>query len=136
MAEEQTRNFGKNVRSVRDALNMKQKEFARGLDISIQHLSDIERGKKGTGLDFFAKMLNEYNVNLNYLLLGEGEMFLQGIGKDRVLLDQLADANPDVKQFLNYFIHSGLVHYRVLSDFRKYFNEEEQAIKNDVEKNT
>jgi transcriptional regulator with XRE-family HTH domain len=134
MADEQTKKFGKHVRKVRKALHLNQKEFSRGLGISFQHLSDIERGKKGTGLDFFFKMLTVYNVNLNYLLLGEGEMFLQEIGNNQSLLKGFAANNPDAKEFLYYFVNSSMVHYHVLSDFRKFFNAEEKSIKDDIKK--
>ena len=134
MADKQTKKFGKHVREVREALHLKQKEFSRGLGISYQHLSDIELGKQGTGLDFFFKMITVYNVNLNYLLLGEGEMFLQETGNNQELLKGFAVNNPDVKDFLYYFINSSMVHYHVLSDFRKFFNAEETAIKYDIKK--
>ncbi len=134
MADEQTKKFGKHVRKVRKALHLKQKEFSRGLGISFQHLSDIERGKKGTSLDFFFKMLTVYNVNLNYLLLGEGEMFLREIDNNQELLKGFAANNPDVKEFLYYFVNSSMVHYHVLSDFRKFFNAEEKAIKDEIKK--
>jgi transcriptional regulator with XRE-family HTH domain len=134
MADEQKKIFGKHVRKVRDALNLKQKEFSQGLGISVQHLSDIERGKKKTCLDFFFKMVKVYNVNLNYLLLGDGEMFLQEIGNNQSLLKGFAANNPDAKEFLYYFVNSSMVHYHVLSDFRKFFNTEEKAIKDDIKK--
>lgn len=134
MADEQKKIFGKHVREVRDALNLKQKEFSQGLGISVQHLSDIERGKKKTCLDFFFKMVKVYNVNLNYLLMGEGEMFLQETANNQVLLKGFAANNPDAKEFLYYFTNSSLVHYHVLSDFRKFFNAEEKAIKDDIKK--
>ena len=134
MADEQTKKFGKHVRKVREALHLNQTEFARGLGKSFQHLSDIERGKKKTGLDFFIKMLTVYNVNLNYLLQGEGEMFLQEIDNNQLLLKEYASSNPDVKEFLHYFVNSSMVHYHVLSEFRKFFNAEEKAIKNDIKR--
>ena len=134
MADEQKKIFGKHVREVRDALNLKQKEFSQGLGISVQHLSDIERGKKKTCLDFFFKMVKVYNVNLNYLLMGEGEMFLQETANNQELLKGFAANNPDVKEFLYYFANSSMVHYHVLSDFRKFFNAEEKAIKDEIKK--
>ena len=134
MADKQSKKFGKHVREVRKALHLKQKEFSRGLGVCSQHLSDIERGKKGTGLDFFFKMLTVYHVNLNYLLLGEGEMFLRETGNNQEQLKGFAANNPDVKEFLYYFVNSSLVHYHVLSDFRKFFNAEEKAIKNDIKR--
>ena len=134
MADEQKKIFGKHVREVRDALNLKQEEFSQGLGICFQHLSDIERGKKGTGLDFFFKMLTVYNVNLNYLLLGEGEMFLYESCNNQELLKGFAANNPDVKEFLYYFVNSSIVHYHVLADFRKLLNAEEKAIKDDIKK--
>ena len=76
MSEKAVNTFGSPVREIRIRLELTQSDFGRGLGISLQHLSDIESNRKKPSHDFFYHMVKDYRINLNYLLLGEGEMFL------------------------------------------------------------
>lgn len=64
------------------ALEMSQVEFAKNLGIAKSTVSDVINGRlKDLPNPVQLKLYREYNVNLNWLLTGEGEMFLAGNAK-------------------------------------------------------
>jgi transcriptional regulator with XRE-family HTH domain len=68
--------IGKRIKNIRTALNLTQKTFAEKFNISKSSLSELENGKHKPGLDMVVSIAKEYDVNLYYLLMGEGEMFI------------------------------------------------------------
>lgn len=68
--------IGKRLRTIRQSLNLKQKEMCESLKISISYLSDIELAKRKPSPEFFLMISKKYNVSLDYLFRGIGEMFL------------------------------------------------------------
>jgi transcriptional regulator with XRE-family HTH domain len=134
LKEENVSDFGQRLRAIRKSLQLKQRDFANDLDVSVTTLSDIETGKSKPGLDFFVRLSGTFNVNLYYLFFGEGEMFRK---KDDTgpMENFLGESSEDVKEFLTYFFNSKLVQYQVLGYFRRFLNEEEEAINKDLEKN-
>ena len=123
--------FGSRLRKIRQNLNLKQKEFAAGLGISSPALSEIENGKYKPGHDFIYNIVKSYKVNLYYLIFGEGEMFLEplSIGAG---LSRHSGIKPEMKRFIWYFERSPIVQYFILGQFRRYINEERDAIERDV----
>lgn len=53
---------------------MTQGSFAKVIDTSPGFLSDILRGLKKPGTDFFIKLKNNFDVSLDWLISGEGSM--------------------------------------------------------------
>jgi len=70
--------IGQRLKEIRRQGRIQQKEMAATLDIAASYLCEIESGNSKPGPDFFIKVASEYNVNLNYLLLGTGDMFGAG----------------------------------------------------------
>lgn len=64
------------LRELRRALNIQQGEFAGKIGILQQQLSKYERGENKPSADFFIKLIEKTNVNLNWLLTGNGSMFV------------------------------------------------------------
>jgi len=66
------------LKQIRVAINLQQGEFADKLGIHQQQLSKYERGENKPSYDFFIKLGEIFNVNINWLLTGQGSMFLPG----------------------------------------------------------
>jgi transcriptional regulator with XRE-family HTH domain len=124
--------FGSRLRKIRQSLRLKQKEFAGGLEISSPSLSEIENDKYKPGHDFFYKIVKAYKVNLYYLLLGEGEMFLESLSVGSGI-SRYFGSNPLMKRFTWYFERSPILQHYILGQFRRYMNEERETIDRDVE---
>jgi transcriptional regulator with XRE-family HTH domain len=72
-----TSELGQRLKKLLLALGLKQKEMAIAAGLNTGYLSDLISGKReNPGIETILKIANRFNVSLNYLLLGEGEMFL------------------------------------------------------------
>jgi DNA-binding XRE family transcriptional regulator len=67
---------GKRLKQVRNQLNMTQAEFAEPLGERWDSIRDIEIGKKKLSADTAVLIEKVHNINLRWLLTGQGEMFL------------------------------------------------------------
>ena len=60
--------MGKRIKMARENKGMTQEQLAEKLDLSVQHISVIERGVKAPRLETFIKLANELGVNADYFL--------------------------------------------------------------------
>ncbi|MGN0497356.1 MAG: helix-turn-helix domain-containing protein [Lachnospiraceae bacterium] len=60
--------IGKRIQEKRKKKNISQKEMARYLNFSYQHLSNIERGISGISLELLVRISDLLQVSLDYLL--------------------------------------------------------------------
>lgn len=68
--------FGTRVKTIRTALNWSQEEFANFLGATRSYISLIEKDKSKLSVENLVKLLLNKNVNLNFLLCGIGEPFI------------------------------------------------------------
>ncbi len=69
------------LKQVRAALNMQQGAFAGKLGILQQQLSKYECGFNKPSIEFLIKLSKIFNVNIHWLLTGEGSMFTDKAGE-------------------------------------------------------
>lgn len=60
--------MGKRIKAARENKGLTQEQLAEKLDLSVQHISVIERGVKAPRLETFIKLANELDVNADYFL--------------------------------------------------------------------
>lgn len=63
------------IKEVRKAKKLSQEKFADNLNLSQNHLSSLENGKRAITDRIVNDICKTYNVNKSWLLTGEGEMF-------------------------------------------------------------
>ena len=63
-------------KKIRNLVNKSQHEFANDLEITKQAVSNIETGKSAPSLSVLEKLLEKYNINLNYIISGIGPIYL------------------------------------------------------------
>ena len=134
MTEPKETGFADRLKAVRKSLRLKQKEFAERLKISGPALSEIESGKYKPGHDFFIKIAKEFEVNLYYLLFGEGDMFLDPMASYIRRVNTFAVNTPDVREFFHYFERSSLLQYLILAHFKLIMTKdvEREAIEKEI----
>lgn len=66
---------GARIKTLLEARNMSQKEFAMSLGFSPGYVSDILRGRTKPSLEFLIKLGEEYNTTIDWLVTGEGPKF-------------------------------------------------------------
>ena len=76
---------GQRVKKIRLALNMSQEQFGHLFNSGKSYISAVEKDKSRLSVDSLVKLLLNYNVNLNYLLGGIGEPFLETPQQDEQL---------------------------------------------------
>lgn len=69
--------LGERLRQVRDAHSLTQQVFAKALTTSAGYISEIEAGKKMPGSEFLMSLKQTYNIDTNWLLAGEGDMYIK-----------------------------------------------------------
>ena len=62
--------MGARIAARRKHLGLSQRQLAERLNVSNNHISNIERGRENPGLDTFIGICNELKVTPDYLLLG------------------------------------------------------------------
>lgn len=68
-------NLSVRIKAIREALHLSQREFGEKLGVSRDVISNIEYGRVQPKELLLRHMCQLYNVNENWLLTGEGEMF-------------------------------------------------------------
>jgi len=69
--------YGKRLHEVRKFLQLTQNELAKKLEINARAYLNYEQGTNKPTFDLLTKLYKTYNVNLNWLIVGEGEMFIK-----------------------------------------------------------
>ncbi|MCP5102119.1 MAG: helix-turn-helix transcriptional regulator [bacterium] len=129
----QDNEFGIRLKQVRKSLRLTQKDFAERLKISGATLSELESGKYKPGHDFFVKISSAFDVNLYYLLFGEGEMFLDPTHAYAERSENFAVNLKDVREFFHYFERSQLVQYSTLAHFKSIKHKDGEVIAAEME---
>jgi len=91
-------------------VNRQQSKFAQDIDIPQSTLNEVLKGKKEPKLKLLISITNKFqNVNLNWLITGQGEMFLQEPVKQTnnvVLMEHLKIIpqfkNPELAKEINF----------------------------------
>ena len=71
--------FGERLRKVRNSIGLDQKAF--GMEIGVAGRDTISRWERGLGFpsaDILAIMRQKYRINIDWLISGEGEPFIEG----------------------------------------------------------
>jgi len=76
-------NVFERLKLIRKALHMTQDEFSTILQVSKPTISRYETGDRCPDAEFLQILLNQYNVNVNWLLGGESPMFLDEYSDNR-----------------------------------------------------
>lgn len=103
--------IGNRLKEVRDYLKINQKVFADKLGISAVNLSRYENEIVALPDDIKIILIKDYNVNPLWLLLGEGDMFINNDADADVsfkemlpVISRLADLNREEKNKVIRFI--------------------------------
>ena len=76
-AIEKNNTVGEKIKRIRNSKNLTQQSFAELLNTSVSFVSEIERGIKKPGYNFLLSLKNVFNINLNWLFIGKGDLFTE-----------------------------------------------------------
>ncbi|MCP4218580.1 MAG: helix-turn-helix transcriptional regulator [bacterium] len=112
--------IGERLKRIRSALGFNQKDFAVELEISPASLSEIEAGNAKPRYEIFHNLTLKYNVNINFLLHGRGDMVTAAGENNLVNLDKFGDGADFLKKFLFYFEKSEIVRSAIINHLSLY----------------
>lgn len=94
--------IGQRLRLFLDYLGIEQQELANTMKISKQVVSNAVNGKtKYPKSDFLIQLIEGYpGINLHWLLMGEGEMFVENTTTNTQLVYELKSKNEQLKNDL------------------------------------
>lgn len=68
--------MGKRIKHLRQELQLSQEKFGEIFNSGKAYISAVENDKSKLSVENLVKLLVDYNVNINYILAGVGEMFI------------------------------------------------------------
>jgi transcriptional regulator with XRE-family HTH domain len=132
VSKEELLEFGRRVRSIRENMRLKQNEFAAGLNFSEGYICQIEKGNANPTYEFFYKLALKYNVSMDYLFYGKGELFFKrklAFEEDEGMRDSI-DSNDDLLWFLE---HSELFRMKIMVEAKRFLYDSEENIRRDIQ---
>lgn len=134
MKQEHLKELGKRIKTLRQELRLKQKEFAAELGISGSLISQIESGQKNPVYELLYKLMKKYNVSLDWLFIGKGEMYLEMEPEVEVVEDKYIDEIESIDDLVWYLEHSNIFNLNVMGYAARFFFENEENIKKELER--
>lgn len=65
----------KRIQKIRKFTSLSQEDFAKEIGIAFRAYTSYERGNRKPSFEYLNIVFVKYNINLNWLITGEGEMF-------------------------------------------------------------
>lgn len=63
------------LKEIRKTKSLTQQELGQILGVSKQAVANIESGHNKPSIEFISKLIENLNINSNWFLIGQGEMF-------------------------------------------------------------
>jgi transcriptional regulator with XRE-family HTH domain len=123
----------KRLLELRRVLGINQKDMARVIGINPGYLSDIEKGNKtNPGFAFLHKISVHYQVSLDYLVHGIGDMFLPGSDREEQEIKDFKPVFNDIQDLVWLLKRSNYVKNTIMGYAVKFFIENEDTIRQEM----
>jgi transcriptional regulator with XRE-family HTH domain len=123
---------GKRIKQIRKALNKTQEDFGKSIGMSKASLSEVETGKYKAGIELLEKLVKKYNVNLHFVITGEGDLFIPPTASSYDRAVKFAVNLEDVRDFLYHFERSSILQYFILNQYKTRMMAEGDFIKREI----
>ena len=117
--------IGQRLEAVRKELSMTLVALEEKVGFSKSLIAAAEKGEKKPSAVYLYGLITQFNVNINYILTGKGEMFL-----DR---KNLTEAEKDMDDLFKLMKRVRMVKYAVLTFFQEYVKRNEDLVKKYLE---
>lgn len=82
--------IGQRIKQVREEKRLTQEAFGRRIDLTKQAIANVENERCNPSIEFIGKLFCNFDVNLNWLFSGKGEMFNESAQQDEQLEELVA----------------------------------------------
>lgn len=110
---------GERVKEVRSALSLTLEKFGLKLGVGKTAISKIEKSENGLTDQMAKAICREYNVNYDWLMYGDGEMFSD---LPRTILDELCvqfECDADDRSMIEEYLKLSAADRKVLKDYMR-----------------
>lgn len=97
--------IGERLGHFRKAIGISQTEMSNKANLNRSYVTHIETGKSTPSFDFLVKLMDTYNLSIDWLLTGNGPMTLKEraddlgvISGDDLMIFEKLDAMPETKK--------------------------------------
>ena len=97
-----TDSIAERIKAIRAALNLSQRQFAKGVFVSQSYFCDIEVNKRKISERIIHLISDIYKINKEWLKTGKGEMFTKSMTE--VKLENLAGVFAELDELLQDYI--------------------------------
>jgi transcriptional regulator with XRE-family HTH domain len=119
--------IGARLRAIREKSTLSQEQFAAKLGIVRSTYSRAERGECFLSVEGMQSLAKDLNVSINWLLLGQGEMFLsKATASEEILV--FGKENSEVEELLLLMKRLPLFKYFVLQNFMRFKTDNSQLV--------
>ena len=132
--QEILKRLGNRLIELRVKLGLKQNAFAKELGVSGSYLSDIELGKTRPSFDFLLSCYSRYKMNLTWLLVGDGPMFLERESGKKLCEYDFGDQSEFMHNMMGIMDKSKFCRNVLAAGLLRAYYENETTIKRDLEK--
>lgn len=68
--------LGNRLKHIRTIKNLTQLDFGSAIGVTKQAIANVESSHSNPSIDFLSKLIENFNVNVNWLITGKGELFM------------------------------------------------------------
>ena len=126
--------IGERIKKIRRHLKMQQREFAKSLGTAHSYISKVETGGANPGPLLFLGLSRVFDVSIEYLFIGSGDMFRKLSKFDAAAFENIDLANDlhSLDDLLWLMEHAPFVKTNVLGFGLKFAAENEVLIKKTI----
>ncbi len=117
---------GKRLREVRDHFKLSQKEIAKKLEISTDSYLRNERDLNHPGYKTLSLLSKEFNVSMDWILLGHGEMFRFDKTEVDRMRQFLAGLPPELNRLVKAMSQVPLLYHEQMTHFYRFMQENKE----------
>jgi len=113
--------IGQRLEAVRKALALTLVKMEEIIGLSKSQIAAAEKGEKKPSTTYLHGLITHFKVNINYILTGNGDMFLDRKNK--------TEEEKDMDELFDLMRKVRMVRYAVLSFFQEYMKRNKDLVK-------
>ncbi|MCP4215746.1 MAG: helix-turn-helix transcriptional regulator [bacterium] len=119
--------LGARIKTARQAIGITMEVLSEVMGFAKSNVSLVENGHQRPTLNYFRVLYEKYDVDLNYLFSGEGEIFRQGTARARKKEPTAADSA--LEEMLYMVENLEMVRFAMLSYYIGFKTQNKSVIK-------
>lgn len=130
-----TKEIGKRLKKIRKELGYTQRPFSEVIGCGRANYSRIETGEVGPNPLMLLKLKDTFNVNINYIVTGQGDVYLKETRQSADVLELPPGFKFDRvdRELFDYYCQSSIIRNSLKAYFRTLFIKESETIQMDIE---